>query len=184
MRYANGVLSASCSNKRARWAAAFLYAKRGSWKSRNNFASNPPSIAADLLKQVDAAEEERKWSDNTAPWQARWHLQNWLDCIKTRQRPVADVEIGHRSITVCHLVNIARQAQQKTSLGPRKKLFVGDDEANRYVTRPHARATNCRHSSDYSYVHTSPKHKQGRGNGSPSLALRASVSHSAERPGP
>jgi predicted dehydrogenase len=34
------------------------------------------------------------------------HRQNWIDCIRTRRRPVADVEIGARSAQVCHLANI------------------------------------------------------------------------------
>jgi hypothetical protein len=77
--------------------------------NRNKVTSNPPEIAAGILDSLDVAEEERRWSDETPLWQARDHLQNWLDCVRSRQRPVADVEIGHRSVTVCHLANIARQ---------------------------------------------------------------------------
>jgi len=77
-----------------------------------------------------------KWRDEVALWQARYHLGNWLDCIKTRQKPVADVEIGHRSISVCHLANIARDVGRKLQWDPAKEQFVGDDEANTYVTRP------------------------------------------------
>ena len=36
------------------------------------------------------------------------HIQNWFDCIKSRQKPIADVEIGHRSAILCHLGNIVR----------------------------------------------------------------------------
>ena len=35
------------------------------------------------------------------------HVQNFLDCVKSRQKPVADVETGHRSIVPCHLANVA-----------------------------------------------------------------------------
>ena len=104
--------------------------------NRNKFTSNPKEIAVELLKKVNAAEEERKWSDQTALWQAAWHLQNWLDCIRTRQRPVADVEIGHRSISVCHLANIARWIGRRLKWDPVKELFIGDDDANKYVSRP------------------------------------------------
>src|SRR5205085_5625444 len=35
------------------------------------------------------------------------HQRDWLECIKTRERPTCDVEIGARSVTMCHLGNIA-----------------------------------------------------------------------------
>jgi hypothetical protein len=85
---------------------------------------------------LDIAEEERKWSDNLALWQARWHLQNWLDCMRTREKPVADVEIGHRSVTVCHLANITRAIGRPLTWDPAREQFVGDDEANALLERP------------------------------------------------
>ena len=103
--------------------------------NRNKFSSNPPEIAADLLKQVDVTEEERKWSDSLALWQARWHMQNWLDCIRTRELPVADVEIGHRSVTVCHLVNLTRAVGRRLRWDPAAERFV-DEEANKLLDRP------------------------------------------------
>lgn len=64
------------------------------------------------------------------------HLQNWFDCIKSGKLPVADVEIGHRSATVCHLGNIARWVGRKLTWDPEKETFPGDDEANKYLSRP------------------------------------------------
>ena len=68
------------------------------------------------------------------------HVQNWLDCIKSRERPIADVEIGHRSATVCHLANIARRRSkpdnQKLRWDPVKEIFPDDAEANTYLDRP------------------------------------------------
>jgi len=69
-------------------------------------------------------------------WVSRPHMQNWIDCIKSRERPNADVEIGHRSISVCHLVNIARRVGRRLRWDPDKELFVGDEEANTYLDRP------------------------------------------------
>ena len=109
MRYANGV-PVRFVLERAPMGGAIFVGEKGKLEiNRNKFASNPKQITVELLKKLDPLEEERKWSDRTALWQARWHLQNWLDCIRTRKRPAADVEIGHRSISVCHLVNITRQ---------------------------------------------------------------------------
>jgi len=64
------------------------------------------------------------------------HFQNWFDCIKSRRRPIADVEIGHRSAVICHLSNIARLLGRKLRWDPEKEIFPGDDEANKYLERP------------------------------------------------
>jgi hypothetical protein len=63
-------------------------------------------------------------------------MRNWLDCIRSRKPAVADVEIGHRSATVCHLGNIARWVGRKLTWDPQKEQFVGDEEANRQLDRP------------------------------------------------
>ncbi len=103
--------------------------------NRNKFTSNPPEIAQELLKKLDIVEEERKWSDSLALWQAKWHMQNWLDCIRSRELPVADVEIGHRSVSVCHLANIVRSAGRKLQWDPKTESFVNDAEANKSLVR-------------------------------------------------
>jgi hypothetical protein len=63
-------------------------------------------------------------------------MQNWIDCIRTRQLPVADVEIGHRSISVCHLANITRQVGQRLRWDPKAERFLGHSPANSLVDRP------------------------------------------------
>lgn len=110
--------------------------------NRNKFMSNPKEIREELLKKVDEAAEEVKWSDQTALWQAKYHMQNWLDCIRTRERPRADVEIGHRSIAVCHLANIARyvgRVGEPLAFDPVTERFTDCDEANRWCDRPRRR---------------------------------------------
>jgi predicted dehydrogenase len=138
MRYANGVeVNFVLESGHGPMGGAVFVCEKGKLEiNRNKFASNPPEIAAELRKKIDVAEEERKWSDELALWQARWHMQDWLDCIRTRNRPVADVEIGHRSISVCHLANIARAAGRPLRWDPKSEQFVGDDQANGYLDRP------------------------------------------------
>ncbi|MGO8690284.1 MAG: Gfo/Idh/MocA family protein [Thermoguttaceae bacterium] len=136
MRYANGVPLRFVLDH-GPWGGAIFVCEKGKLEvNRNKFTSNPTSIAQELLKKVNEAAEEKKWSDQTALWQARWHMQNWLDCIRSRQKPVADVEIGHRSITVAHLVNITRRLQRRLHWDPAQEQFVGDEEANRLVDLP------------------------------------------------
>ena len=64
------------------------------------------------------------------------HIQNWFDCIKSREKPIADVEIGHRSAILCHLGNIARWVGRPLKWDPDQETFPGDDEANNYLDRP------------------------------------------------
>jgi predicted dehydrogenase len=103
--------------------------------NRNKFMSNPIDIRDELLEKVDEAAEEVKWSDQTALWQAKWHLQNWIDCIKTREKPISDVEIGHRSIAFCHLTNITRWMERELTFDPKTERFVDADDANAWNDR-------------------------------------------------
>lgn len=138
MRYANGVeVNFILEPGRGPMGGAVFVCEKGKLEiNRNKYVSNPPEIAAELNKKLDVAEEERKWSDDLALWQARWHMQNWLDCIRSREQPVAHGEIGHRSITVCHLANIARAVGRTLKWDPRHEQFENDEEANTYLSRP------------------------------------------------
>lgn len=75
---------------------------------------------------------------NTGDGPHNWvnHYGNWIDCIRTRQRPICDVEIGHRSATVCHLGNIALLLGRELNWDPAKEEFVNDPEAQSLVSRP------------------------------------------------
>ncbi len=63
------------------------------------------------------------------------HSRNWLECIATRERPVMDVETGHRVTTWSHLGNIAWRLGRKLRWDPKTELFIGDEEANRLLHR-------------------------------------------------
>jgi predicted dehydrogenase len=65
------------------------------------------------------------------------HHQNWLDCVKTRKLPICDVEIGHRSATVCHLGNIAVRTGRKITWDAAKEQIVGDPEAAAMLSKPY-----------------------------------------------
>ena len=91
---------------------------------RGRFTVDPPELADALAQQSSGG------ADPT-----RTHLQNWIDCIKTRERPVADVEIGHRSATVCHLGNIARWVGRPLRWDPAREVFLDDGEANALLQR-------------------------------------------------
>ncbi len=64
------------------------------------------------------------------------HMANFIDCIKTRKPTICPAEIGHRSASLCHLGVIAIRLGRKLQWDPEKEQFVGDDEANKHLTRP------------------------------------------------
>ena len=64
------------------------------------------------------------------------HFQNWIDSIKSRQKPAADIEIGQRTCTICHLANIARWTGRRLRWDPKAEVFAGDEGANAYLERP------------------------------------------------
>jgi predicted dehydrogenase len=63
------------------------------------------------------------------------HMGNFRDCVRSRKRPICDVEIGFRSVTVCHLANIALRLNTKLQWDPAKQEFVGNEEAQKMTSR-------------------------------------------------
>ena len=60
----------------------------------------------------------------------RRHVRNFLDCVKTRQQPISDIEIGHRSSSTAILGNIAYRAGRRIAWDGEKEEVVGDADAN------------------------------------------------------
>ena len=118
------------------WGGAIFRCERGNLEiNRNNLKANPEELIA------DAPEED---PPEGPTWIARPHIENFFDCVVSRERPHADVEIGHRSASLCHLVNICRDLGRELHWNPVKEQFcttgdaVGDidTEANARVSRP------------------------------------------------
>ncbi len=65
------------------------------------------------------------------------HVRNFIDCIKTRQRPIADVEDGHRVAVACHLANLSLRTGRKLHWDWEKEQIIGDAEANKMLVRPY-----------------------------------------------
>lgn len=63
------------------------------------------------------------------------HVDNFIECIKTRQKPAADISIGHRSATVCHLGNIAVRTGKKIQWDPQQETIVGDADAAKWLSK-------------------------------------------------
>jgi predicted dehydrogenase len=96
------------------------------WVSRDDhLETDPPELATRALR----GEEVHLYaSDN--------HHTDFFTSVRTRQRPIADVEIGHRSATVCHLNVIASQLGRAIRWDPAQEEIVGDAVAARLLDRP------------------------------------------------
>ena len=86
-------------------------------------ASNP-----DILKQELPASAERLYVSTN-------HAANFFDCVKSRKDTICPVEVGHRSVSACHLAVIGTLLGRKLKWDPQAEQFVGDDEANKMLVR-------------------------------------------------
>ena len=65
----------------------------------------------------------------------QWHMQNFIDCIKSRSTPNSDVASHHRHLSVCHVANIAIRLGRKLTFDPRTEKFINDEQANQFLSR-------------------------------------------------
>jgi predicted dehydrogenase len=91
---------------------------------RGSFTTDRP----ELMKQAPDPTPMGKGEDAA-------HLRNFIECVRSRKKPYADVETAHRATTVCHLVNICRELDRKLRWNPKAEKFIGDDEANALLAR-------------------------------------------------
>ena len=66
---------------------------------------------------------------------AKAHSDNFLECVRSRKTPHADVEIGARTVSICHLGNIAYWLNRPLQWDPQAERFLNDEEANRWLHR-------------------------------------------------
>ncbi|OVE79540.1 hypothetical protein BVY01_02290 [bacterium I07] len=92
---------------------------------RGRLITVPQSAAGSVI----GPDEQRLYQSND-------HKRNFLNCVRSRGIPIASVEIGHRSASVCHIANIAMKMGKKLQWNPDTEQFVGDDAANQLLSKP------------------------------------------------
>ncbi len=123
--YANGVRVERVGND-LKAMIEFTGTKGTVWVSRDDYLeTDPPELAARPLRAEDV---HLYASDN--------HHTDFIEAIRTRQRPIADVEIGHRSATVGHLNNIAEKLARPIRWDPLKEEIIDDAVASTLLDRP------------------------------------------------
>ena len=90
--------------------------------------------------QHEASSDEIKKSkigdDEIHLYKSRHHYRNFIDCVLSREEPIAPVETAHRSITLAHLGNIAMKLGRNLRWDPDHERFLDDDTANSMISRP------------------------------------------------
>ena len=64
------------------------------------------------------------------------HMADFFHCVRDRSLPISDVFTHHRSVSCCHLCNIAMRLKRKVRWDPVKEDFIGDEEASAMLCRP------------------------------------------------
>lgn len=119
MFYANGVEMVHEDFGRG-WGVRFIGSKGSLDISRDYFDADP----AKILKVSDGELQNKLYRVK------KDHYQDWLDAIKSRNQPICNVEIGHRSASVCNIANIAYKLGRPLKWDPVEQYFISDKEAN------------------------------------------------------
>ena len=98
----------------------------GGWifVNRDKIEASQPEL---IEQELPASAERLAVSNN--------HMGNFFECVKSRKAPICEPEIGHRSVSVCHLGVIALRTGRKLNWDPAKEEFVNDADAQGYVSR-------------------------------------------------
>lgn len=128
MRYANGtILKLDMPEDKGPRMGGIFTGESGKIEiNRNRLASNPPELIRDAPPPADKSEYASVSHE---------HIRNWVSCLRTRERTVAPFAVGHRSTTICHLINICRELARPLRWDPVTETFPGDDAANALRSR-------------------------------------------------
>ena len=93
---------------------------------RGSITMDPPELRRERI-------QDGEWR----AYRSTDHVGNFIDCIKSGEETVAPVEAAHRTISICHLANIAIRLGRKTlKWDPKRERILGDKEASKYLSRP------------------------------------------------
>lgn len=123
-KYANGI---TMTHEPWEWNNAIHFiGSEGEIKIQRRKLETTP---ASLKDQVISGTEKHVYKSEN-------HYKDFLAAMRSRKKPICDVEIGHRTATVCNIGNIAYQLKRPLRWNPRKEKFKGDEEANGLLGRP------------------------------------------------
>ena len=145
LRYANGVELEHIAQNGVNFygTEGTIYVNRGTAKftigekdvvlftAKKN--AQPPETP--LNQQLDAVEKEFLADAKVKLYDSKNHQTDWLECIRSRKRPIADVEIGARTVTSCHLLNFGYRYGQAVKWQPKEMTFAEGSGDPKWLTR-------------------------------------------------
>jgi len=123
-KYANGMIMTVADDKQIPHGTKWYGDKGSVYVRRGHIESDPASVLNEVIGP-----------DEVQLYKSRDHKQNFLDCVKSRKETIAPAEVGHRSISVGLLGEIAMLTEAKLKWDPDKELFDDNDAANRLLSR-------------------------------------------------
>jgi predicted dehydrogenase len=123
-KYADGLTMTVANNRQIPQGAKWYGEKGWVHVNRGGLSADP----ADILKEVIGPGETRLYD-------SRDHKQNFLDCVKSRKLTICPAEVGHRSISVGLLGEIAMLTGRKIKWNPETEEIIGDEEASALLGR-------------------------------------------------
>ena len=90
---------------------------------RDALVSNPPDIVREPLRP-----------DEVHLYRNTGHANNFLDCVRTRKKPICDADIAHRAASALLLGGVAKQLQRTVKWDPQAEIFPNDEQANRLLS--------------------------------------------------
>ena len=115
-----------------------VFVWRGGIVASSSEVLNDAEIPPQLIREgsiVTLPKEHKRFANNA-------HVSDFLNCVKTRETPSADIGIGHRSATVCHLGNIAVRSGKNIQWDPKTESIVGDQNAANWLTKEYRKPYN------------------------------------------
>jgi predicted dehydrogenase len=123
-KYENGI---TMTHEKWEWNNAVLFTgTEGEIRIGRGKLETTPALLKDKI--IGETEKHVYKSEN--------HYKDFLNAMRNRSKPISDVEIGHRTATVCSLGNIAYELKRPLQWNPRKEMFKNDAEANTLLGRP------------------------------------------------
>ena len=94
------------------------------WVTRGSIEASDPEM---LTEPLPSDAERLYVSDN--------HMQNFMSSVESREQPICNAEIGHRSVSICHLGVIAIRTGEELHWDPKAERFTGNEEMNKWLSR-------------------------------------------------
>lgn len=126
MKYANGTIMTHESFRKADGNAVRFIGSDGVIDISRSFLD---TIPAKLKDEVIGDDKIKLYKSDD-------HYNDFLNAMKTRKQPLSTVEVGHRTASLCHIVNLCYEFNRKLIWNPEKEEFFMDDEANRRRGNP------------------------------------------------